>query len=95
MMTNCLFYAVRLYVRRKARGKRCYLAIRKSDLGWTPHFLVFELRFGHYRVISYKPHDARFTNCPPLVFEGAPRWGDHRQRPSNQPNPTTEGDRHV
>lgn len=85
--TNCLFYALALYWRRRARGKRVYLSVRKSDLGWTPHFLLFELRFGHYRVISFKPLDARIKNCPPPVFDGTPRWGDERQQPPATPLP--------
>lgn len=88
--SNCLFYALALYWRRKAKGKRVYLSLRKSDLGWTPHFLVFELRHGHYRVISFKPNDARTKHCPPPVFEGRPRWGDARPRPTNPPAAPTE-----
>lgn len=74
--TNCLFYALALYWRRRARGKRCYLALRKSDFTRLPHFLVFELRREHYRVISYKPSDPRIKDCPPPIFVGDPRWGD-------------------
>lgn len=77
-MTNCLLYALALYWRRSAKGKRCYLALRRSDFTWVPHFLVFELRGGQFRAISYKPLRPRMKPCPPAVFDGAPRWGDVR-----------------
>lgn len=80
-MTNCLFFALALYWRRKAKGKRCYIAMRPSDLGWTPHFLFFELRGGGYRVVSFKPHNSKYKALPPPVFPGRAAWGDARTKP--------------
>lgn len=75
-MTNCLFFALALYWRRRAKGSRCYVAMRPSDLGASPHFLFFELRHGRYRVVSYKPNNSRHKTCPPPVFKGHTAWGD-------------------
>jgi hypothetical protein len=75
-MTNCLFYAVALFWRRRGTGNRRYLAIRRSDSGNFPHFLYAELRRGRWRVISYKPIFPHHRMCPPLLFAGRARWGD-------------------
>lgn len=84
-MTNCLLYAVALYWRRRRKGKRVYLAMRKSDLVRLPHFVVFELRRGVYRVVSYKPSKPNVKEFPVVVFEGDPRWGDEGQPPPLHP----------
>lgn len=78
-MTNCLFFALALYWRRRAKGARCYIGMRKSESGPFPHFLVFELRRGEYRVISYKPINPRQKTCPPPLFKGRAAWGDAAQ----------------
>lgn len=76
-MTNCLFFAVALYRRRRAKGRRCYLALRGSDLcPGLPHFLVFELRRGAFRAISFKPTNPRHKILPPPLFAGRAAWGD-------------------
>jgi hypothetical protein len=74
-MTNCLLYAVALYLRRFAPGRRQYLLIRKSDMGWFPHFLYAEERRGRIRQVSYKPTGPRHW-FPRPIFRGAVRWGD-------------------
>jgi hypothetical protein len=73
-MTNCLLYAVALYLRRFQQGRRQYLQFRKSDMGWFPHFLYAEERRGKIRQVSYKPLTDSFV--PRLVFRGRVRWGD-------------------
>lgn len=75
-MSNCFIFAVLLCWRREAKGKRCYIAKRKSDMGNFPHFLVFELRRGTFRCISYKPTNPKHKTCPPPLFGGRAAWGD-------------------
>jgi hypothetical protein len=79
-MTNCLFFAVALFWRRRGTGARRYLAIRWSDSGPFPHFLYVEERRGRLRVISYKPISPSPRTCPPLVFSGRACWGDTPKR---------------
>jgi len=67
--SNCLFFALRLYWRRRWRG---YLLIRKSHWGPFPHFLYAER--GH--IVSYVPLDPKARTCPPPLFSGRVRWGD-------------------
>jgi hypothetical protein len=75
-MTNCLLFAVALYVRRFAPGRRQYVQIRKSDMGWFPHFLYAEKRRGRMRMVSYKPLNPVKRIFPPLMFAGSVCWGD-------------------
>lgn len=75
-MTNCLFYAIALFWRRYKKGKRQYIAIRKSDSGPFPHFLYVETRFGRDVFISYKPKQSITRTFPPPIFNGLVRWGD-------------------
>ena len=75
-MTNCLFFALALYWRRRGRAGEHYLMMRRSRLGWTPHFLYAELRHGRLRIISYKPDNSAFKAIPPPVFAGRAKWGD-------------------
>lgn len=79
-MTNCLFFAFALWRRRKGRGKRCYIAMRGSDLAKVPHFLVFELRGDAFRVISFKPTNPKHKTLPPPIFKGYAAWGDVRPK---------------
>lgn len=72
MRSNCLFYAIALYWRR--RGHRGYFTFRKSDHGWFPHFLYFE----KHHIVSYKPHNPTKQKCPPAFFEGGVCWGDKK-----------------
>ncbi len=78
-MTNCLFFAIALYLRRFPKTRRPSLQIRKSDAGWFPHFLYAELRRGKVRLISYKPRRPVERWFPPLIFDGSVRWGDDPQ----------------
>ena len=75
-MTNCLFFAIALYLRRFGKTRRPAIQIRKSDAGCFPHFLYAELRRGRVRLISYKPLHPIRRALPPLVFKGSVRWGD-------------------
>lgn len=75
-MSNCFFFALRLYWRRKLKGKRCYISMRASDMGRFPHFLFGEWRGEKARVISYKPLHPRPRVMPPLLFKGRVAWGD-------------------
>lgn len=77
--TNCLFFAVALYFRRRKQIGigRHYLVLRKSDSGRFPHFLYVEhLPHSGVRFISYKPRHPIERKCPPALFEGRVRWGD-------------------
>lgn len=74
-MTNCLFFAIALYLRRFGKTKRSYFQIRKSDAGWFFHFLYAELRRGRVRQISYKPLHPVKRWLPPPFFKGSVRWG--------------------
>lgn len=75
-MSNCCIFALLLYLRRKAKGKRCYIAMRRSDMARFPHFLVLELRGSTFRCISFKPKNPRHKPVPPLLFDGRAVWGD-------------------
>lgn len=75
-MSNCILFAVLLWLRRFRKGARCYISMRKSDMGWFPHFLYGELRRGKYRLISYKPVNPKQKLLPPPLFKGRVAWGD-------------------
>ena len=77
-MTNCLFFAVALFWRRRGQGAGRYILMRGSDLGLTPHFLYAEERRGRLRIASFKPLDARYKALPPPVFAGRVAWGDSK-----------------
>lgn len=67
--SNCLFFALRLWLRRKRVGS---ITIRGSYYGRFPHFLYQE----HRHVIHYVPLDPRHKTCPPPLFKGRVKWGD-------------------
>lgn len=75
MRSNCLIFALLLRKRRKAKGRRGYIAWRESftSLG---HFLYVEQRHYGWRVVSYVPRDPRHKRLPPPVFDGKSKWGD-------------------
>lgn len=73
MRSNCLIFALLLAWRR--RGRRGYLAMRRSDHGRFPHFLWFE----RHHIISYKPHHPIDRKCPPALFKGRVCWGDKNE----------------
>lgn len=74
-MTNCLLYALSLYMRRASKGRPGYIAVRRSRFGRFPHFIYIEQRRA-MRIISYVPIDPRRKTCPPPLFRGRVRWGD-------------------
>lgn len=78
MRSNCLFFAVALYMRRRKAGREGYLVLRRSRLVLLSfHVLYAERRHdGTLRVVSYQPLDPREKKCPPPLFEGRGRWGD-------------------
>jgi hypothetical protein len=71
--SNCMFFAVRLCIRRARKGDRGDIVIRKSRLGMGPHFLYWHRR---RRLISFVPHDAKVKNLPPPLFRRHVRWGE-------------------
>lgn len=74
-LSNCLFFALALFWRRRWRG---YFVIRKSRWGGFPHFLYLEGR----HIISYKPTDPLKRKCPPAFFRGKVSWGDGETHPA-------------
>jgi hypothetical protein len=77
MRSNCLFWGLALYRRRRAKGREGYLLIRRSRSGPFPHFLYAEVRkTGSLRVVSFKPLSPREKKLPPPLFRGTSRWGD-------------------
>lgn len=80
--TNCLIWALLLYVRlhehRVRTGARGYFAFRRSDLAkWSPHVIYTERSpSGRIRMVSYVPCAPVRRLLPPIVFVGAVRWGD-------------------
>lgn len=71
MRSNCLFFALRIWLRRRGRGKIDY---RKSRSGWFPHFMWVE----RHHILSFKPAHPVDRVCPPALFVGRVRWGDKR-----------------
>ena len=74
--SNCLVWALLLYLRRRAKGKPGYLMMRRSRWGRFPHILYAEARPYGLRVVSYVPRDPRIKACPPPCFTGRGKWGD-------------------
>ena len=75
--SNCVIFALRLYLRRHRRGREGYVMWRASRLCWGPHVLYAERRpSGSWRVVSYKPLVGSARVLPPVLFEGGSRWGD-------------------
>lgn len=77
MRSNCIVFAVALYLRRRRKGREGYLMMRRSRLAWGPHLLYAEMRrSGTLRLVSYKPTQAREKPLVPPLFHGTSRWGD-------------------
>jgi hypothetical protein len=93
MRSNCLFWALRLYLRRRAKGFEGYLLLRRSRSGPFPHFLYAEVRrTGSLRLVSFKPLAPKEKKLPPPLFRGTSRWGDF---PDTVAGPAARpGDRH-
>lgn len=87
--SNCLVFALVLYLRRKRRGKVGYLMLRRSWSGPFPHFIYVELQGRtRPRMVSYCPlHPKQNKVMPPPVFEGFVRWGDQRRIAPTQDAP--------
>lgn len=79
--SNCLVFAVALYLRRKKRGKVGYISLRRSWAGPFPHFIYMELQGRRVpRIVSYCPlHPKQNKIVPPPAFAGFVRWGDQRR----------------
>jgi len=75
-LSNCLVWALLLYLRRRAKGRVGYLMIRRSRWGKFPHVLYAEQRPYGTRVVSFVPTDPRHKRMPPPVFKGRSKWGD-------------------
>lgn len=77
-MSNCLFFAVLLYMRRHRKGFEGYLVVRRSRWGPFPHVLYAEMRPGScsLRVVGYVPRAPRRKPIPPIMFHGNSNWGD-------------------
>jgi hypothetical protein len=76
MRSNCVVWAVLLYLRRRERGRSGYLMLRKSRHGWFPHCLYAEWCHHGLRVVSYVPLEPEERKCPPPAFVGRSKWGD-------------------
>ena len=75
--SNCIFFALALYQRRKLKGRKGYFVMRRSRWGPFPHILYAEKRrSGLLRVISYTPVSPHHKPIPPVVFQGHSKWGD-------------------
>ncbi len=77
MRSNCVVFALQLYVRRRRKGREGYLVMRRSRWGPFPHVMYAEVRTtGTLRVVSYVPTAPRHKPVPPLMFTGSSKWGD-------------------
>lgn len=78
MWSNCLFFALTLWVRRRLLGGRPgFLRWRKSRLGSSvPHILYVERRTYGERVIHFVPENTELKKVPPPIFKGRSKWGD-------------------
>lgn len=77
MRSNCLFFALALYRRRRKKGRECYLLVRRSRWGPFPHVLFGERRRnGLVRMVSYRPTEPKAKPVPPALFKGSSKWGD-------------------
>lgn len=75
--SNCLFFALRLYFRRRRRGFKGWVTSRVSPHYPGPHFLYARMRRdGTLQLVSYKPRNPRKRLLPPPLFYGHVAWGD-------------------
>lgn len=76
-LSNCILWAISLYLRRRRKGKRGYLLVRRSRFGKFPHMLYMEHRTDKtLRIVSFVPKNPKHKTLPPPMFEGKSRWGD-------------------
>lgn len=73
MRSNCLLFAVLLYMRRAKKGDAGYIVMRRSRLTVFPHFLY--LHRGR-RLIQFTPRNPKVKLFPPPLFSGRVKWGD-------------------
>jgi hypothetical protein len=76
--SNCVVFALRLYVRRVRKGREGYLMWRRSRLrNVLGHVLYAEQRrHGGWRVVSWCPIECRPRMIAPPWFRGRVRHGD-------------------
>jgi hypothetical protein len=74
MRSNCLFFAVALWLRRARRRDFGRVRWRKSRYTLVPHFLY---QSSKRRLIHFCPLDPRVKILPPPLFVGKITWGDH------------------
>lgn len=75
--TNCLFFALKIYYRRKLKGKHGYIISRRSYYGWFPHFMYARIRkCGKCQIVGYVPLNPKHKRIPPPMFKGRVKWGD-------------------
>lgn len=75
-LSNCIVWALLLYLRRRAKGKPGYLMVRRSRFGKFPHVLYAERRQYGMRMVSFVPRNPRHKAVPPPMFHGKSKWGD-------------------
>lgn len=75
-LSNCIIFAIKLYLRRRRKGEEGYLAIRRSRWGKFPHMLYGRVHNGRARVVSYVPINPKHKMLPPPLFHGRVKWGD-------------------
>lgn len=75
--SNCLFFAMRLYLRRRRKGKKGFLSSRLSKYYPGPHFMYIRVRpSGNHQIVGYVPKYPKHRLIPPPLFEGKVVWGD-------------------
>lgn len=75
--SNCIFFALKLYYRRLAKGKHGYLISRRSHFGWFPHYMYGRKRKdGTCQIVGYVPLNPKLKRLPPPIFRGYVKWGD-------------------
>ncbi len=74
--SNCLFFALRLYYRRKRKGKHGYVISRQSNYGWFPHFMYQYTYRGRLKQVGYIPKNPKVKFLPPPLFSGKIKFGD-------------------
>lgn len=75
--SNCLLFALRLYYRRKRKGRHGYVTSRESFYGWFPHFMYARFRTDMtIQLVGYVPLNPVMKMLPPPLFRGRVQWGD-------------------
>lgn len=75
--SNCLFFALRLYYRRRSKGRKGFVISRHSKYYPGPHFMYVRIRqTGEYQIVGYVPKYPVHRLFPPPMFDGKVQWGD-------------------